>query len=615
MLTQPRPGEELEARSLAEWLLGAPQRLLVVMGLPASGKSTLCQWLEQLGAVRVNRDAIRKRLYGDESVMGDTKVVNSEYYKELRAALAKRGVVVSDNVNITPFHRKGTIGAARENGYTDIMIVWVDVPLEVALERNKARTRQVPEEAIRSMHADLQKYGDPPPTEGNLVVLHNGKDKDHYVVAKLRVADPVPAQPSQENPPMPSNSNDGDADNKARRVQLVSDLSTQVRLLDACVAAGRDAWAAETLAQIRTLSDAGVPLFGGTAGGGTPTPAPAKRKYPPITPADINEVLLKMIGHRPYVTNEGPLVMLSFNGHLLDKEKAETLLEPLLELVKRAHIVFFQETNVDAVRVIGRAAHYGISASHRNNRGQACGFLFHPRLQWLGNAPLYHDYLLKVPGHPEYEATMRPAIQRRVKDLVSGWVFDVLNFHGKSNLGGPDATRPIRHWQFQALMDELAKQKVTSPWQPREQVGKRPVDNTGYDLPLGAAFLGGDYNAPIENPATTETEPLLKFGFVRQSTPNNDWSYQYKGNGGQFDGFFSLCAEGLVTECFIPPFTDNKRTELFYSKLSDHRPVFITVQPPAAPAKTDPTPAAAPTPSAPATDAPAADAPAAAPAA
>lgn len=607
-----REGSELHADDLARLLTqGSKNKLLVLMGLPASGKSALCTFLEKAGAVRVNRDAIRKRLYGDEAIYGDYKVVNAEYYKELRAALAQGGIVVSDNVNTTIYHRKGTIAAARELGYTDITIVWLDVPLDVCLARNAARQRQVKEDVMRSMAADLADAAKGPPqaSEGNSVVIGNGADQEHYKVVSVRM---TAAAPKGDTAAIPA------AELPARRLKFAGDLRVQLNLLDACLAADKGDWAGEAVNAMHMLIHGSAPLFMGdapsvpvppaTGGSGDTKPGkptrPPRPKAPPPTPEEVNATVLKMIGDRPEVTRTGPLVMLSFNGHLLDKEKAERLLVPLTTLFKRAHIIFVQESNVDALRVIAKAMKYGLNVSHRNKRQQACGILFHPRLHWLGSEPHYHDYLLDVPGHPEFKDTMRPVVQRRIRDLVSGWVFDVLNFHGKSNLGGPEATRPIRRWQFEQLVAELDKQKVTSPWTPREsEAAQAPaapagtgeatsatatadeadkphslVSNHGEDLPLGATFLAGDFNAPIEKAETTEIEPLTQGGFTRVSTPDLRWSYQYRGSGGQFDGFF--VRDAAVKECFIPAFPTDKPDIAAYREFSDHLPVFIVVDPP-----------------------------------
>ena len=296
-----------------------------------------------------------------------------------------------------------------------------------------------------------------------------------------------------------------------------------------------------------------------------PAAAPAKRVWIPATPEQIEPVLLDMIGSLPKVDYKGPLTMVTMNGHYLDAAKAERIMSPVLQLVHRAHVVMFQESNVDAMRLIARAASYGLNASHRNEREQACGMLFHPRMQFVDKEPIYHDHLLNVPGHPEFKGTARPAIQRRVCDLTSGFSADLINLHAKSNVGESDATRPIRHWQMKALMNHLAEQRQVEYTQLQ-------WDN---EMP---AILGGDFNAPIENSETTETEPLLNAGFRRVATKDNRWSYQYKGNGGQFDGFFVRGMDGMPLECFIPEFRSNRRDAAFYRDFSDHLPVFMTIQ-------------------------------------
>lgn len=613
MATKPIEGQQVPAQALAQWLMQVKKQVILLMGLPASGKSTLCVELEKLGAKRINKDSIRKRLYGDESKQGDWRQVSAEYYKELKAAFATGGTIASDNVNIMVSHRSGTIEEALEAGYDEITIVWVDTPLDVCLQRNAARERKVPESAIKTMDANMRQEGPPRESEGNLVVVTGGKDKDHYLVKQIRAgkAVRVPREKPQPQPaPAPVTKVDLAKLLEDRKL-LAGKLQAQVTLYEACLQAGRDAWAAETLTLVSQLAGDGQKLFAVAPGGGSSTPAPVeppKRPWIPPTPEQVQATFLKMIDSRPLVTSEGALVCISFNGHLLTKEKAELHLPALLELVKRGHAIFFQETNVDALRVIARAAHYGLIASHRNSRGQACGILFHPRLHWLGKDPIYHDYLLKMPGHADLETTSRPAVQRRARDLTTGYVLDFINFHGKSNLGGPDATRPIRRWQFEQLMAELDKQKVKSPYTKRElpapapaaadgaagktdrvSGGSKLVDESGYDLPLGPVVIGGDYNAPIEKADTTEIEPLTKAGFVRVTTTDGRWSYRYKDSGGQFDGFFVRGVDGLVKECFIPMFfpEGNRRDTAFYRELSDHLPVFMVLD---LPSKTTPAP-------------------------
>ncbi len=400
----------------------------------------------------------------------------------------------------------------------------------------------------------------------------------------------------------------------------LASLKPQITLLDACLAANRIDWANETVVAIRAIADKalGVSLPKVDAVEGKTT----RKRLPPPTPEQIAEVVRSMIASQPLAGFDGPLVAISFNGHHLKVDKAESMIIPILEIVKRGHIVMVQETNVDALRLIAKKAGYGLNVSHRNNREQANGILFHPRLQWLGDAPYYHDYLLEVPGHPEYKVTLRPALQRRVKDLTSGFVFDVIDWHGKSNVGGPDETRPIRRHQFEMLVGDLDKQSTTSPYKSRKvttaTVGAdasaaatgseaadgnatagnaKPhtvtIDPAEETAPLGALLLGGDFNCPIQLATTTEIEPLVAAGLKLVPTADGGWSYRYKTEGGQFDGFFARgFAEGAISTCWIPAFPETKRDSYFYSIVSDHLPVFMTIQVPAKPAVAEAAPAA-----------------------
>lgn len=293
----------------------------------------------------------------------------------------------------------------------------------------------------------------------------------------------------------------------------------------------------------------------------TATAEAPKRVWIPPTSSQVQETVLRAFGSQPLATARSPITFLSFNGRYLDLAKAERLTDPLLELVHRAHVICLQETNVDAARFLARRARYGLNASHRNVRQQACAMLFHPRFQWLGNAPTYHDYLLDVPGHPEFRETQRPAIQRRIHDLSTNKEFEFVGIHAKSNIG-EEMTRDIRHWQFGQLAAELDRQQASAP----PTVPRVPV------------ILAGDYNAPIDNPETTEIEPLLAAGFRRIATPDNRWTYKYFEKGGQFDGFFVRGLDDAHISCFVPPFFSNRRDAAFMREFSDHLPVFMTVE-------------------------------------
>lgn len=408
---------------------------------------------------------------------------------------------------------------------------------------------------------------------------------------------------------------------RSNLTKSAGDIRVQLNLLDACIQASRFDWANATLAEIARLAAAGNPLAQAVIAskgefdnetGQVKKPA-GRRPWVPATPAQVKEVVMKMIGERPLVTYEGNLVVVSFNGYLLTAEKATRILDSLVELVKRAHIVLFQETNIDALKVIAKAAGYGVCASHRNNREQACGMLLHPRMEYLGKKAVYHDYLLEVPGHPEFKHTLRPAIQQRVLDTTTGEAYDFVDVHTKSNVGGPDATRPIRKFSNEQMVAEFKRQEAKSPYTRRKLptagqakaeaadtaateggAAKKPrpaVDYSAADLPTTKIIMGGDFNAPIEKPTTTETQPLYDFGFKLEPVQDGRPSYQFRNESGQFDGFFTKGMEGRTLPCWIPAFPTAKRDLLFWTKdFSDHLPVFMEI---VAPAKAAEAPAAA----------------------
>jgi predicted kinase len=141
--------------------------LILLIGLPGSGKST---WAAQFVAQRpgyrwVSTDDIRQRLYGDAAEQGDWLQIWQAVVQDWQtsADAVAQGLlqgVVYDATNVRRRYRRSAIAIARQCGFTHLTAHWFDLPLEVCLQRNRQRSRQVPEEIVLRMHRQLM--GAPP---------------------------------------------------------------------------------------------------------------------------------------------------------------------------------------------------------------------------------------------------------------------------------------------------------------------------------------------------------------------------------------------------------------------------------------------------------------------
>lgn len=121
---------------------------MITVGLPGSGKST---WLARQGANAISSDEIRRLLADDPT----DQTIHARVFAAIRYLLRHRlaigrPVTYIDATLLTPEERRPFVEIARWYE-CDLEAVYFDIPLEVCRERNRARDRIVPREAMEMM--------------------------------------------------------------------------------------------------------------------------------------------------------------------------------------------------------------------------------------------------------------------------------------------------------------------------------------------------------------------------------------------------------------------------------------------------------------------------------
>lgn len=130
--------------------------ITILVGCPASGKSTYSEWIVKTESktMRVSRDDIRFSQF-QQVVEKDAETMITKLVNEQVKTLLKNGWnVILDNCHTKKEYIQNTINDFKT--YGNIRFKVFDLPLEELLIRNEKRARKVPEKVIENMFHQLQ---------------------------------------------------------------------------------------------------------------------------------------------------------------------------------------------------------------------------------------------------------------------------------------------------------------------------------------------------------------------------------------------------------------------------------------------------------------------------
>ena len=149
-------------------------KLILLVGLPASGKSTFAKKLVNEDTILLSSDALRKELLGDEKCQENNDLVFHTLYSRAKKYLIDGKNVIIDSTNINMKDRRRTLSNFQGMNIERIAIVMA-TPIQLCYLRDDNRERKVGRQVIDKF---LYRFEIPMRFEGFNSVLINKQEEN-----------------------------------------------------------------------------------------------------------------------------------------------------------------------------------------------------------------------------------------------------------------------------------------------------------------------------------------------------------------------------------------------------------------------------------------------------